>query len=80
MYFLMMGATRRKGGSRDRVAQAIQSNSKAPLTEEAARKLVLKRLSKMSQVKLFELGQRAGIYTKTGRLTKRYRDDAEPAA
>jgi len=34
----------------------------------------------MSQVKLFELGQRAGIYTKTGRLTKRYRDDAEPAA
>jgi len=57
-----------------------KSRAKAPLTEEAARKLVLKKLSKMSQVKLFELGQRAGIYTKTGKLTKRYRDDAEPAA
>jgi hypothetical protein len=54
--------------------------AKASLTEEAARKLVLKRLSKMSQVKLFEWGRRAGIYTKTGKLTKRYRDDAEPAA
>ena len=57
-----------------------KSRAKAPLTEEAARKLVLKKLSKMSQVQLFELGQRAGIYTKTGKLTKRYRDDAEPAA
>jgi hypothetical protein len=57
-----------------------KNSAKAPLTEEAARKLVLRKLSKMSQVQLFELGQRAGIYTKTGKLTKRYRDDAEPAA
>jgi hypothetical protein len=57
-----------------------RSRANAPLTEEAARKLVLKKLGKMSKVKLFELGQRAGIYTKTGKLTKRYRDDAEPAA
>jgi hypothetical protein len=57
-----------------------RSRAKAPLTEEAARKPVLKKLSKMSRVQLFELGQRAGIYTKTGNLTKRYQDGAEPAA
>lgn len=50
-----------------------KSGAKARLTEEAARKLVLKKLGKMSQVKLFELGQRAGIYTKAGKLTKPYR-------
>jgi hypothetical protein len=57
-----------------------KGRAKAHLTEEAARKLVLKKLGKMSQAKLFELGQRAGIYTKTGKLTKRYRNDADPAA
>jgi len=57
-----------------------RGRAKAPVTEEAARKLVLKRLGKMSQVQLFELGQRAGIYTRAGKLTKHYRDDAEPVA
>jgi hypothetical protein len=56
-----------------------KGRANARLTEEAARKLVLENLGKMSQTQLFELGQRAGIYTKTGKLTKRYRDDAEPA-
>ena len=58
----------------------VKSKAKGPLTEEAARQLVLKKLGRMSQAKLFELGQRAGIYTKSGKLTKHYRDDAEPAA
>ena len=57
-----------------------KSKPMAPLSEEAARKLVLKKLGKMSRTQLFELGQRAGIYTKTGKLTKPYRDDAEPTA
>ncbi|HEY3820165.1 MAG TPA: hypothetical protein VGL81_23535 [Polyangiaceae bacterium] len=57
-----------------------KGRAKAPLTEEAARKLVLKELGKMSQAKLFKLAQRAGIYTRAGKLTRRYRDDAEPAA
>ena len=58
----------------------VKGKAKGPLTEEAARQLVLKKLGKMSQAKLLELGQRAGIYTKAGKLTKHYRDDAEPAA
>jgi hypothetical protein len=49
---------------------------KAHLSEEAARRLVLEKLGAMSQKQLFQLAIRAGIYTKSGKLTKYYEDDA----
>jgi hypothetical protein len=48
--------------------------------ETVARRRVLNKLGKMSQKELFAIAVRAGIYTKAGKLTKHYRDDAEPSA
>jgi hypothetical protein len=48
--------------------------------ETAALRRVDRMLSKMSQKELFALAVRAGIYTKSGKLTKHYRDDAAPSA
>ncbi|MGH7270788.1 MAG: hypothetical protein ACREJ3_10195 [Polyangiaceae bacterium] len=53
---------------------------KALRDEEAARRrAVLTKLSKMSREELFALGQRAGIYTMKGKLTKEYREGAGPS-
>ncbi len=38
------------------------------------------KLGKMSPDEIFSLAVRAGIYTKDGRLTPPYRDDAGPSA
>jgi hypothetical protein len=48
--------------------------------ETRRRRRVLADLQGMSPKQIFELAVRAGIYTKSGKLTKHYRDDAEPSA
>ena len=54
---------------------------KPPVDKEtAALRRVSRMLGKMSQEELFALAVEAGIYTKSGRLTKHYRDDASPSA
>jgi hypothetical protein len=45
-----------------------------------ARRTVLVEMKQMSASELFKLAVRAGIYTEDGKLTKPYRDDAEPSA
>lgn len=45
-----------------------------------ARRLVLAEMRAMTSEELFELAVRAGIYTKDGKLTAPYRDDAGPSA
>jgi len=55
-----------------------QPKAEAPLSDDAARRLVLQKLGTMSQKKLFEVAVRAGIYTESGKLTKPYRDDRKP--
>jgi hypothetical protein len=55
--------------------------SKPKLDEETrVRRRVLAKLGRMSQKELFEIAVRAGIYTRSGKLTKHYRDDAAPSA
>jgi hypothetical protein len=54
---------------------------KVVLDEETlARRRVLAEMRKMTPAELFALAVRAGIYTKDGKLTPPYRDDAEPSA
>jgi len=54
---------------------------RAPLDRDtAARRRVLNELGKMSQKELFAIAVEAGIYTKSGKLTKHYRNDAAPSA
>lgn len=48
--------------------------------ETRKRRRSLAKLARMSARELFAIAVRAGIYTKTGKLTKHYRDDAEPSA
>jgi hypothetical protein len=85
MIFLMVSAVKktkkstqsaspRKGNGTHRPKG--KPTAKVPLTEEAARRLVLEKLGTMSQKQLFQLAIRAGIYTKGGKLTKYYEDDA----
>ena len=63
------------------MSTAKKKPRKARLDKETrARRRVLIELSKMSQKELFALAVRAGIYTKSGKLTKHYRDDASPSA
>jgi len=60
---------------------ADKRTKKARLDQETlARRRVLSNLGKMSQKDLFAIAVRAGIYTKDGKLTKNYRDDAAPSA
>jgi hypothetical protein len=44
------------------------------------RRRALLNMQKLSTAEFFQLTVRAGIYTKKGKLTKHYRDDAEPSA
>ena len=44
------------------------------------RRLALTRMQQMSPDELSKLAVRAGIYTKSGKLTKEYRSDAAPSA
>ena len=44
------------------------------------RRRVLAKLEAMSTDEVFEILVRLGIVTKTGKLTKHYRDDAGPSA
>ena len=48
--------------------------------ETRRRRRALADLQRMTPTELFQLAVRAGIYTKTGRLTKHYRSDAAPSA
>ncbi|EYF06402.1 hypothetical protein [Chondromyces apiculatus] len=48
--------------------------------ETRARRQVLAEMREMTPQQLFELAVRAGIYTKDGKLTPPYRDDAPPSA
>lgn len=48
--------------------------------ETRARRRVLAEMREMGAEELFELAIRAGIYTRDGRLTPPYRDDAGPSA
>lgn len=48
--------------------------------ETRRRRRVLAELQRMTPQQLFELAVKAGIYTKSGKLTKHYRDDGEPSA
>jgi hypothetical protein len=60
---------------------ARKPHRKAPVDRElAALQRVSAKLAKMSQKELFALAVEAGIYTKSGKLTKHYRDDAAPSA
>ena len=47
--------------------------------ETRQRRRALVALMQMSTAEVFQLAVRAGIYTKSGRLTKHYRDDPEPS-
>lgn len=66
----MSEATKRKratsGDSRDAGARA--------------RRKVLDEMGKMTPAEAFALAVRAGIYTRDGKLTRPYRDDAGPSA
>ncbi|WP_394842386.1 hypothetical protein LZC95_35620 [Pendulispora brunnea] len=44
------------------------------------RRRALAELEAMTAAELFQVAVRAGIYTKDGKLTKHYRNDAEPSA
>jgi len=44
------------------------------------RRRVLAELEAMSAEEIFQLCVKYGIYTKSGKLTKRYRSDGEPSA
>ena len=48
--------------------------------EDLALRRVADEMRKMTPAELFALAVRAGIYTKDGKLTPPYRDDAEPSA
>jgi hypothetical protein len=48
--------------------------------ETRRRRRVLAEMQRMSPTELFQLAVRAGIYTKKGKLTKHYRNDAAPSA
>jgi hypothetical protein len=60
----------------------VKLDPKAPgLDEETRRRRrVLAEMQRMSPKQIFALAVRAGIYTKAGKLTKYYRDNAEPSA
>ena len=60
----------------------IKLSPNAPGLDEETRqrRRVLAELQRMSNAEIFQLMVRAGIYTKSGKLTKHYRDDAEPSA
>ncbi len=60
----------------------LRLDPKAPgLDDETRRRRrVLAEMQRMSPEELFQLAVRAGIYTKKGKLTKNYRDDASPSA
>jgi len=45
-------------------------------TEAEERRKILAEAAKLSDEELFQLAVRVGIFTKTGRLTKPYRDEA----
>ena len=47
---------------------------------EKVRQRVLTKMRNMSPDELFDLAVRAGIYTEDGKLTRPYRNDAEPSA
>jgi hypothetical protein len=53
----------------------------APGLDEATRRRrrALAEMQRMSTDDLFKLAVRAGIYTKSGKLAKHYRDDGEPS-
>ena len=58
-----------------------KARKKAPVDRETAvLRRVSNKLGKMSQKELFAIAVEAGIYTKTGKLTKHYRNDAAPSA
>jgi hypothetical protein len=63
---------------------AKAKNKRAPERSADARtkvrRKVLAKMGEMSPAELLELAVRAGIYTKKGKLTRPYRDDAEPSA
>jgi hypothetical protein len=60
----------------------IRLDPNAPGLDEETRerRRVLADMMRMSPRERFELAVRAGILTKGGKLTKHYRDDAEPSA
>ena len=60
----------------------IRLDPNAPgLDEETRRRRrVLAKMQRMTPDQLFQLAVRAGIYTKDGKLTPPYRDDAAPSA
>lgn len=56
------------------------ANKRPVLDEETRRRRkVLDEMEKMSADELFQIAVRAGIYTKDGKLTEPYRDDADPS-
>jgi hypothetical protein len=48
--------------------------------ETRRRRQVLADMQRMNPKQLLQLAVRAGIYTKSGKLAKEYRDDAAPSA
>jgi len=48
--------------------------------ETRARRRVLAKMRAMTPAEFFAAAVRAGIYTKSGKLTKPYRDDENPSA
>jgi hypothetical protein len=48
--------------------------------ETKARRRILAEARKMTDAQLFDVAVRAGIYTRSGRLRKPYRDDQNPSA
>jgi hypothetical protein len=60
----------------------IKLDPDAPGLDEDTRKRrrALAKMQRMTPQELFQLAVRAGIYTPSGKLTKHYRDDAEPSA
>ena len=62
-------------------APRIQLDPNATGLDEATRmrRRALAEMQRMSTDEIFKLAVRAGIYTKSGKLTKHYRDDGEPS-
>lgn len=57
----------------------LDPNAPGPDQETLRRRRALAEMQRMSSDDIFRLAVRAGIYTKSGRLTKHYRDDVEPS-
>ena len=71
-----------QGHARAKTTAKVLLDPNAPGLDKETR-LRRRSLAKMQQLstdEVFQLAVRAGIYTKSGKLTKHYREDAEPSA